>query len=148
MCKISAAERAVTSSTKNGAVLSVLFSLICSVLSSYFEGNISANLVQPQKLFWRASQRQTRSRCCRQSCRIWAVEAKWQGLHRYHTESKTTTLLPIIREQVKPDSIVYTDCYRSYDVLEVSEFSHLRINYSTHFAERQNHINGIENFWN
>ena len=35
---------------KNGAVLSVLFSLICSALSSYFEGNISANLVQPQKL--------------------------------------------------------------------------------------------------
>ncbi len=23
-----------------------------------------------------------------------------------------------------------------------------RINHSTHFAERQNHINGIENFWN
>ncbi|WP_204981407.1 hypothetical protein, partial [Eikenella corrodens] len=27
----------------------VLSSLICSVLSSYFEGNISANLVQPQR---------------------------------------------------------------------------------------------------
>ncbi len=62
--------------------------------------------------------------------------------------TKTATLLPIIREQVKPDSIVYTDCYRSYDVLDVSEFSHFRINHSTHFAERQNHINGIENFWN
>ena len=47
MPKISAAERAVTSSTKNGAVLFMLFSLICSVLSLYFEGNISANLVQP-----------------------------------------------------------------------------------------------------
>ncbi len=23
-----------------------------------------------------------------------------------------------------------------------------RINHSTHFTERQNHINGIENFWN
>ena len=33
-------------------------------------------------------------------------------------------------------------------MLDVSEFSHLRINHSTHFAERQNHINGIENFWN
>ncbi|MDK4547784.1 IS1595 family transposase, partial [Kingella kingae] len=32
--------------------------------------------------------------------------------------TKTATLLPIIREQVKPDSIVYTDCYRSYDVLD------------------------------
>ena len=63
--------------------------------------------------------------------------------------TQTATLLPIIREQVKPDSIVYADCYRSYDVLDVSEFSHFRINHSTHFAERQNnHINGIENFWN
>ena len=62
--------------------------------------------------------------------------------------TQTATLFPIIREQVKPDSIVYTDCYRSYDVLDVSEFSHFRINHSTHFAERQNHINGIENFWN
>ena len=62
--------------------------------------------------------------------------------------TQTTILLPIIREQVKPDSIVYTDCYKSYGVLDVSEFSHLRINHSTHFAERQNHINGIENFWN
>ena len=60
--------------------------------------------------------------------------------------TKTTTLLPIIREQVKPNSIVYTNFYRSYDVLDVSEFNHLRINHSTHFAERQNHINGIKNF--
>ena len=57
-------------------------------------------------------------------------------------------MLPIIREQVKPDSIVYTDSYRSYDVLDVSEFSHFRINHSTHFAKKHNHINGIENFWN
>lgn len=60
--------------------------------------------------------------------------------------TQSATLLPIIREQVKPDSIVYTDFYRSYDVLDVSEFSHFRINHSTHFAEKQNHINGIENF--
>ena len=38
--------------------------------------------------------------------------------------TQTVTLLPIIRERVKPDSIVYTDCYRSYEVLDVSEFSH------------------------
>ena len=62
--------------------------------------------------------------------------------------TKTATLMPIIREQAEPDSIVYTDCYRSYDVLDVSEFVHFRINHSTHFAGKQNHINGIENFWN
>ena len=58
------------------------------------------------------------------------------------------SILPIIREQVKPNNLVYIDCYKSYDILDVSEFSHFRINHSTHFAERQNHINGIENFWN
>lgn len=49
---------------------------------------------------------------------------------------------------MKSDSIVYTDCYHSYDVLDVNEFSYLHINHSANFAERQNHINGIENFWN
>ena len=62
--------------------------------------------------------------------------------------TQTATLLPIIREQVTPDSIVYTDCYKGYDVLDVSGFIHHRINHSKEFADRQNHINGIGNFWN
>ena len=62
--------------------------------------------------------------------------------------TQTATLLPIIREQVQPDSIVYTNSYRSYDILDVSEFGHFRINHSTYFAEKHNHINEIENFWN
>ena len=37
--------------------------------------------------------------------------------------------------------MVYTDTYRSYDVLNVSEFSHFRINHRIHFAENHNHIN-------
>ncbi|MBL4596095.1 MAG: IS1595 family transposase [Robiginitomaculum sp.] len=61
--------------------------------------------------------------------------------------ASTQTLLPIIRQKVRPDSIVYTDCFRSYDVLDVSEFRHHRINHSKLFAEATNHINGIENFW-
>lgn len=61
--------------------------------------------------------------------------------------TRSATLLPIIREKVRPDSVVYTDCHSAYNVLDVSEFSHFRINHRTHFADRQNHINGIENFW-
>ncbi|NJD85109.1 transposase, partial [Candidatus Erwinia dacicola] len=44
-----------------------------------------------------------------------------------------------------------TDNFASYDVLDVSDFKHYRINHSTQFVDkkdRQNHINGIENFWN
>ena len=60
--------------------------------------------------------------------------------------AKTDTLLPIIRQKVTPDSIVYTDTFRSYNALDVSEFKHYRINHSKLFANKNNHINGIENF--
>lgn len=58
------------------------------------------------------------------------------------------TLMPIIRQKIKPDSIVYTDGFRSYNVLDVSEFKHYRINKTKTFADGKTHINGIENFWN
>ena len=51
-----------------------------------------------------------------------------------------------------PNSIVYTNSLSSYElrILSwiVSGFIHYRINHSKEFAELQNHINGIENFWN
>lgn len=58
------------------------------------------------------------------------------------------TLIPIIEKRILPDSIVYSDCWKGYDVLDVSEFKHYRINHSVLFANQKNHINGIENFWN
>jgi transposase len=62
--------------------------------------------------------------------------------------ARTETLLPIIEEKVTPDSIVYTDTFKAYNALDVSDFHHMRINHSKLFADRRNHINGIENFWN
>ena len=64
-------------------------------------------------------------------------------------DAKAKTLIPIIREEVTPDSIVYTDSFRVYDVLDVSEFHHKRVNHSKTFVStRGHHNNGIENFWN
>ena len=63
-------------------------------------------------------------------------------------DTRAATLAGIIRDCVKPDSVVYTDAYRSYDTLDVSEFRHRRINHKHAFVARRNHINGIENFWN
>ena len=56
--------------------------------------------------------------------------------------------MPIVSRKVAPDSVVYTDHFRSYNALDVSQFHHERINHSTHFGEGKNHINGVENFWN
>jgi transposase len=64
------------------------------------------------------------------------------------SDAKSSTLMPLIQEKVVPDSIVYTDTFRSYNALDVSEFKHERINHSKLFADKRNHINGIENFWN
>ena len=63
-------------------------------------------------------------------------------------DASSATLLPIIQQKVVPDSIVYSDCWRGYNVLDVSDFKHFRINHSKLFADKKNHINGIENFWN
>ena len=60
--------------------------------------------------------------------------------------ARAETLFPIMRERIKPDSIVYTDSFRAYDVLDVSEFHHARVNHSELFADQANHINGIEDF--
>src|SRR5664279_4765176 len=62
--------------------------------------------------------------------------------------AKAATLLPILKERIVPDSIVYSDSLPSYNALDVSGFRHLRINHSKLFADGKNHINGIENFWN
>jgi transposase len=61
---------------------------------------------------------------------------------------KGATLQAIMEEKIVPDSIVYTDTFSSYSVLDVSVFKHYRINHRRQFVDHRNHINGIENFWN
>ena len=58
-------------------------------------------------------------------------------------------LLPIIREKVKEDSIVYTDGFKTYDgLVDLGYKKHHRIKRGhNEFAHGSNHINGIENFW-
>ncbi len=63
-------------------------------------------------------------------------------------DTKSETLMPLITRKIAPDSVVYTDCYRSYNTLDVNHFYYERINHSTLFAQGKNHINGIKNFWN
>ena len=63
-------------------------------------------------------------------------------------DASSATLFAIIEHKVVPDSIVYSDCWCGYNVLDVSAFKHYRINHSKLFADKHSHINGIENFWN
>ena len=62
--------------------------------------------------------------------------------------TKAEKLIPLVLSKLAPDSVVYTDCYRSYNALDVSDFYHERINDGKLFGRGKNHINVIENFWN
>lgn len=63
-------------------------------------------------------------------------------------DASSATLMPIITNKIRPDSVVYTDSWTAYNAIDVTQFHHFRINHSELFADKQNHINGIENFWN
>jgi len=58
-------------------------------------------------------------------------------------------LMPIIKEKVPLDSVIYTDGFKSYDgLVNVGYKKHYRIHHGKNeFADGHNHINGIENFW-
>ena len=61
---------------------------------------------------------------------------------------KREALMKIIRTKVIPESLVYTDSWKSYDGLVLDGYKHFRINHSKKFVKgKKNHINGIESFW-
>lgn len=62
-------------------------------------------------------------------------------------DTKSSTPMHVISNKITPDSVVYTDHWHSYNALDVAGFSHYRINHLSNFADGQNHINGLENFW-
>ncbi|HDZ85688.1 MAG TPA: IS1595 family transposase, partial [Candidatus Moranbacteria bacterium] len=58
------------------------------------------------------------------------------------------TLRKIIRTKIIPESVVYSDGFRSYDGLVPDGFKHYRVKHEKTFVEKnRSHINGIENFW-
>ena len=59
-------------------------------------------------------------------------------------------LMPIIKDKVNEDSVVYTDGFKSYDgLVNFGYRKHYRVKHGDNqfVADHNNHINGIENFW-
>ena len=58
------------------------------------------------------------------------------------------TLQRIIRTKVIPESVIYSDSFRSYNGLVLDGFKHYRIEHDRRFiTEGRNNINGIEKLW-
>lgn len=58
-------------------------------------------------------------------------------------------LLPIIQGKIEPNTVLYTDGFKTYDgLVNYGYKEHFRVKHSDNeFANGHNHINGIENFW-
>jgi transposase len=58
-------------------------------------------------------------------------------------------LLPIIQEKADIGSVLYTDGFKTYDgLVNYGYKKHYRVKHGENeFADGNNHINGIENFW-
>ena len=95
-----------------------------------------------------ATVRQTRAWRSRKIPVFGLLERGGKVYARVFPDAKSHTLKPIMERKIVPNSIVYSDTFHSYDVLDVAGFKHLRINHSKLFSENKNHINGIESFWN
>jgi transposase len=68
--------------------------------------------------------------------------------------TKTDTLMPIIRPKINPDRIIYPDSYCSYNAMDVSEFNHDRDNHSllpmlaTTLTASRNSLRSTFGVWN
>jgi transposase-like protein len=80
------------------------------------------------------------------------VERKQPGRPRNRVRAtvvpnhKASSLMPVLRLNVLPGSVLYTDALRSYRQAD-GEYIHRFIDHSLRFAEGRVHTNTIENFW-
>ena len=61
---------------------------------------------------------------------------------------KSSTMIPIVKERVLPKSMVYTDEYRTYNILKEHGYKHKRVHHvSKVWVAGDVHTNTIEGFW-
>lgn len=59
------------------------------------------------------------------------------------------TLLPIIQKYVRPGSIIFSDCWKAYNNLQLSGFQHNTVNHTYNFVDPNTgaHTQNIERLW-
>jgi len=60
---------------------------------------------------------------------------------------RAETVLTLTVQKVRRGSIVYTDCFRSYDALMFCGYRHLKVDHGKYFSSGRVYINGLEGFW-
>jgi len=136
----------------NKATAALFYHKIRLVISTRIKAETFAGEVEVEESYFGGVRKGKRGRGAAGKVPVFGILKRAGGVYTVPLDNlKADTLIPIIKEKVVPDSIVYTDGFKSYDILDVSEFRHERIDHSKELVDKQDkgkHINGIENFWN
>jgi transposase len=99
--------------------------------------------------YWGGRKKDERGRCTASKIPVFGILERNKKVTTFMVDDVSIpSLEPLIKLKIKPDSMVYTDSFSSYNRLNAWHFRHERINHQEKFAEGPfKHINGIENFW-
>lgn len=62
---------------------------------------------------------------------------------------KADVLLPLIRQHIAPESIIYSDCWKAYQNIDKEMYQHYTVNHSNNFVDPHTgcHTQNIERLW-
>jgi transposase len=136
----------------NKATAALFYRKIRTVINTRIKAEVFSGEVEVDESYFGGARKGKRGRGAGGKVPVFGILKRSGRVYTVPLDNlKADTLIPIIKQKVVPDSIVYTDGFKSYDVLDVSEFKHQRIDHSKELVDQQDkgkHINGIENFWN
>ena len=91
---------------------------------SYQLNLIFSGLIELDKRYFGGVRKGKRGRGVAGKVAVFGILKRQGKVYTVVEDTKTNTLTPVIKRKMMPDSIVYTDYYRSYNALDVNGFHH------------------------
>ena len=77
------------------------------------------------------------------------VEREGKVVARVVEDSRRSSLMPVVREVLPPETMIYTDQNPAYDSLSWMDesYTHLTVNHKRSYVDGRAHTNTIDGFW-
>jgi transposase len=127
-----------------------MFKQIRSMLTDEGSGPIGGfnRKVEVDETYYGSRTQGTRGRGTKKTPVVGMVQRKGQVRAFVAADVKSDTLRGLIKEHVLPNSVVFTDDFKSYNGLGARGYTHKRINHSEKvYVNGEVHTNTIEGFW-
>jgi transposase-like protein len=127
-----------------------MFKQIRSMLTDEARGPIGGfnRRVEMDETYYGSRSEGTRGRGTKKTPVVGMVQRKGQVRAFVAADVKADTLRGLIKEHVLPNSVVFTDDFKSYNGLGARGYTHRRVNHSEKvYVNGEVHTNTIEGFW-